>query len=153
MRFTVDSNVLVYALIADDPDKHRIASDLMIRAMLLDVVVTAQAMAEFVNVVRRKHPSHFDAALAQAKRWTTLMSIVETTGNHVLRAADFARRHRLQLWDSVIWQAARSAHAVLFLSEDLQDGLSLEGMTVLDPFNPANQSRLRELLTEAPEPE
>jgi predicted nucleic acid-binding protein len=150
VRFTVDSNVLVYALVRDPAEKHRVAADLMIRAMTLDAVLCAQALAEFLNVIRRKQPSHFDAARAQAERWATVFTVADTSAEHVLRAGAFAARHRLQLCDSLIWQVARSSHAAFFLSEDLQDGLSIDGMTVLNPFNPGNRERLREILTGAP---
>lgn len=150
MRFAVDSNVLVYALVRADREKHRVASELMIRGMLLDMVLPAQVIGEFLNVMRRKHPVHFDAARAQATRWEVTCPLIETRGEHVLRGADFAAKHRLQLWDSVIWQVVRSARATLFLSEDLQDGLSIEGLTVLNPFEPANEPKLRDLLGAGP---
>lgn len=146
MRFTVDSNLLVYAFIRDDAAKHAVASDIMIRAMLLDCVVAAQTLAEFLNVIRRKHHRLFDEARAQAMRWAATFQMLETRTEHVLEAAEFAARHKLQLWDSIIWQVARSAHAVRFLSEDLQDGLTIGGMTVVDPFKTPNETSLRELL-------
>jgi hypothetical protein len=36
--------------------------------------------------------------------------------------------------------------ADVLLTEGLQDGLSLEGMAVLNPFNAANRERLSDLL-------
>ena len=151
MRFTVDSNILVYGFIRDDERKHAIASDIIIRAMVLDCVLTAQSIAEFLNVIRRKRRELFEEARAQADRWMMTFTVLDTTGDHILKAADFAVRHRLQLWDCIIWQVARSAHAIRFLSENLQDGLDLEGMRVIDPFNPANDAKLRDLLAEASE--
>ena len=52
-RFTIDSNVLVYAFIRSDLRKHKIAAEIMYRAMGLDAVLTAQVLAEFLNVIRR----------------------------------------------------------------------------------------------------
>ena len=146
MRFAIDSNILVYAFIRDDHRKHKIASDIMVRAMLLDAVVAAQTVGEFLNAIRRKHPKFFEQAIEQAKRWNKTLNIVGTSRSDVLTGAEFASQHKLQLWDSIIWKVARSAHAVLFLTEDLQDRLSLEGMKVLNPFEPANELELRNLL-------
>lgn len=148
MRATIDSNILVYASAGESGEKHRIASELLIKAMSHDVVMTVQALAEYLNVIRRKHPVHFAAARAQAERWATTFTIVDTTIAHLLNAADFALRHRLQFWDSVIWQAARSAQATLFLSEDLQDGMSLDGMSVLNPFRSENEVRMKALFAD-----
>ena len=147
MRFAIDSNVLVYAFVRDDPRKHQIASEIMVRAMVLDCVLAAQTVAEFLNVIRRKQPKLFDEARAQADRWHAIFELLDTSGEHILHGADFAARHKLQLWDSIIWQVVRSAHAVLFLSEDLQDHLSLDGMRVLNPFEPANDGELQQLLS------
>jgi predicted nucleic acid-binding protein len=146
VRFTLDSNILVYGVDSGTPEKHAIASDLILRAALSDAVLTAQALAEFLAVIRRKLPAQLPSAAEYADRWAAAFPIVPTTWEHVSAAASFAARHKLQLWDSIIWQGARMAGASLFLSEDLQDGLSLEGMTVLDPFKSDNRERLGTLL-------
>lgn len=149
MRFSVDSNVLVYALLKEDKRKHEIASDIMIRAMLLDCTIAAQSLAEFLNVVRRKRASAFGDACAQARRWTDTITTVGTRSEDVLEAGSFCVRYRLQFWDSLIWQVARSARASILLSEDMQDGFEADGMRVLNPFAEANGSALRDLLAAA----
>ncbi len=145
MRFAVDSNILVYALIRADEVKHAIASGIMLRSMHSDAVVPAQAIGEYLNVIRRKHPEHYDMSADQAARWQTTLTILPTTGDHVIAGAAMAGKHKFQLWDAIIWQVSRSAHAAVFLSEDLQDGLRIDGMRVLNPFEPANESELNSL--------
>ena len=66
----------------------------------------------------------------------------------MIRGADFARRHSLQYWDSVIWQVASAAGATALISEDMQDGLVLDGMMVINPFNAANDELVSLLLAE-----
>jgi len=146
VRLTLDSNILVYAVDDATPQKHAAARDLMERAPYADVVMAVQALAEFLAVIGRKYPAHLDAARAQADRWAQTMVCVPTYWSHVSAAAAFASRYRLQSWDALIWQIAKSAGAEVFVSEDLQDGLSIDGMTVIDPFNPANADRLARLL-------
>ena len=149
MRFSVDSNILVYAYLVEDEPKHTIASDLMIRAMLLDCVLPVQVLAEFLNVVRRKRLESFGEAQAQVQRWTETIQIVDTTAQHVLKGAEFSRQHRLQLWDSIILQVAQSAHSRLIFSEDFQDRFEFDGMRILNPFNPENEQELRAILSSA----
>ena len=146
MKFTVDSNVLVYAVDSQTPEKQAIARNIMRRATLLDAVLTGQALAEFLNVVRRRAPASFSTARAQAARWATIFPIAGTSWECIDRAAAMAEAHKLQLWDCVIWQAARSLQAQIFISEDLQDGFSAEGMSVLNPFKSSNAERLAALL-------
>lgn len=146
MRFALDSNILVYALIRDDEAKHAVASRILLRSIDLDAVIPAQVVAEYLNVVRRKHPEYFRTALDQAERWAETLTILPTTIEDIVNGGEFALKHRMQLWDAVIWQVARSARAALLVSEDLQDGLSIEGLRVLNPFISGNADELDKLL-------
>ena len=42
--------------------------------------------------------------------------------------------HQFQVWDAVIWAASQHTGAAVLLSEDMQDGFTLNGMTVVNPF-------------------
>lgn len=148
---TFDTNVLVYAVDAETPDKHERARGLLRSARDADLVLTAQTLGEFLNVFRTRKRSLYSAAVLQAERFATLFPVLNTTAEHVLTASTFAEKYKLQLWDCVIWQIARSAGASFFISEDLQDGLTLEGMTVINPFEPSNDAALRSLLRPAAE--
>lgn len=152
MRFTLDSNILVYALDAATPRKRAVARDILDRAKLLDAVLTTQAVAEFLAVVRRKDVKAFPLALAEAERWAVLFPIGPTTWDQLGEAAAMADRHRLQLWDCLIWRSALAMGATVFISEDMRDGFSLDGMTVLDPFAAANATPLADLLAQPAEP-
>jgi predicted nucleic acid-binding protein len=152
VRFTIDSNVLVYSIDLAFPEKSAIARRILAAAPFADAVLTAQALGEFVKVVRRKFPNQSETARAQANDWAQLLPVVSTTWPTINTAAVFAQRYRLQFWDSVIWQSARSVNAEILLSEDLQDGLTLEGMTVLNPFDPANSDRVEALLQSSAAP-
>jgi predicted nucleic acid-binding protein len=147
LRFTLDSNVLVYSLDRLDQERHAIAVDVVARAATRDAFLTTQSIGECLNVVRRKRLASFDEARRQAERWIEAFEIVDTSGILLPIAAVFAERHRLQLWDAVLWQVARSAGADVLLSEDFQDGLSLEGIRVVNPFEARNESRLSTLLS------
>lgn len=146
MRFTVDTNVLVYAVDRTDPVRHPLALEIMLGAVDADFVLTVQAVGEFLNVARRKRPDLYSEARSEAERWLTLYPMAPTSSHVLLEAADLAQRHKLQLWDSIIWQAARRASAEIFVTEDLHDGLVIDGMRVLNPFDPSNAAIVRELL-------
>ena len=57
-------------------------------------------------------------------------------------AGDLAAAHGLQLWDAVICTAAEHSGARAILTEDLQDGRLLQGMRIINPFNPANDAAI-----------
>jgi predicted nucleic acid-binding protein len=142
VRFALDSNILVYAFFDEEPAKHAMASAILTAADLADCILPAQAIGEFLNVVRRKEPRLLEPAEAQARRWLHTFETGATRGPDIVAAAALSREHKLQFWDSVIWQVTRAAGAEILLSEDMQDGLRLEGMRVLNPFLPKNRDLL-----------
>ena len=146
MRFTVDSNILIYTLDRLDERRHGPAKDLIARAAELDFFMTTQAIGEFLNVVRRKRLGAFDDAILLADRWIGLFEVVDTSSLDLCNAATLAERRRLQFWDSLMWQVSRSAGADVLLSENFQDGLQLGGMKVLNPFAETNRDELESLL-------
>lgn len=146
MRFTLDSNILVYAMGDIASPKHKLARDILVQAVPSDAFLTNQAIGEFLNVIRRKYPVLFPEAIEQARSLIQLFQVMETAPEHILAGAELSARHKLQFWDSVLWSVAQAAGAKILVSEDLQDGFSLDGMTVLDPFAPANATRLAGLL-------
>ena len=146
MRFAIDTNILVYAFIRDDGDKHHLAADLLIRASLTDAILPAQVLGEFMAVIRRKFSHYAGEAAEQIGRWAATFAIVDTTDAEVIEGARFALHHKLQVWDAIIWRAASSAGASYLLSEDMHDGLTLDGLTVIDPFKPANAALIATLL-------
>ena len=52
----------------------------------------------------------------------------------MLSAADLAADHRFGIWNAVVLSAAARAGCRLLLSEDVQDGFTWSGVTVVDRF-------------------
>jgi predicted nucleic acid-binding protein len=145
IRPTLDSNVLIYALVEPDSAKGRRAIELIAVTAGRGVLAT-QALGEFLWVVRRRRPDLAVDALQTLGQLREVFAIVDTSVALLAAAAELRARCRLQFWDAVIWQAAASAGANLLLSEDLQDGFRADGMRVLNPFAPANVVELDRLL-------
>lgn len=146
MRFTVDSNILVYALDRGTPIKQATAAVILAALPLGDNFLAAQALGEFLAVFRRRFRSELDAALAQAERWSITLPIVATSAEAMLAAGRQSIDHDMQFWDCVIWQTARINRAAVLLSEDMHDGFAHAGVTVLNPFAESNRAQLDALL-------
>lgn len=149
MSFTFDSNVLIYAYDDGAENKRDRARALLREARNSALILTAQAIGEFLNVVRRKLSHQYPEVRAQAELMSAVFPVVPTQADDIFLAADFAERYKLQLWDSVIWQVAAGAGATIIFSEDMQDGLALDGMMVVNPFNPANDELVRLILADS----
>jgi hypothetical protein len=64
----------------------------------------------------------------------------------MLLAADLAADHQLGIWDSVILATASQAGCRLLLSEDMQDGFTWGGVTVVNPFSETTSAMLESLI-------
>ena len=144
---TLDSNILIYARLEPDSTKGELAAHLVARCAPRGVLA-AQALAEFLAVVRRRRPEQLAAAIHEAGLYRRVFKVAPTMPDVILAAGALALRHNLQIWDAIIWKAAAGLGASLFLSEDLQDGLELDGMRVLNPFKEDNTSKLEHLIAE-----
>jgi predicted nucleic acid-binding protein len=130
----VDTNVLVYAEDGRDAVRRDVAGRALggLWASGLGVIST-QVLQEFYNAATRKLKMPPEAArriVAQYAEWP----VVETTTQLIVSASLLHERHRLSFWDAVVVEAALLSGATTLLSEDLQDGRRIGGLTIVDPF-------------------
>jgi len=109
-------------------------------------VVPVQVLGELFNVlVRKAGKSRIDARYALLS-WRDTFSVVETSSEAMLAAADLAMDHQLGIWDAVILSAAAQGGCRLLLSEDLQEGFTWAGVTAVNPFAAPRHALLHALL-------
>lgn len=145
MRPALDSNVLLHGFLEPDSDKGMLANELVQRVAGTGVLAV-QVLGEFLWVVRRRRPEWSARAARRVELLREVFTVVDTDFELLMAGQELMSRHRLQLWDAVILKAAARAGAKLLLSEDMQDGIRLDNMLVLNPFNAANNARLDTLL-------
>lgn len=153
MRLTLDSNVLIYALFGGDR-RHGRAVELVERASRADCVQTLQSYGECFRVLVQKRGLDARTAAAQVTRLRSLFAITAASPDRLDVAMEAVARHSLSFWDAMLWATAKAAGCRLILSEDGQDGRDLDGVVLLNPFNPDN-ARLIDLALPAqgmPEP-
>ncbi|HEV2851186.1 MAG TPA: PIN domain-containing protein [Thermoanaerobaculia bacterium] len=132
----VDSNVLVYAVSNDEPEKQSRAREIVARGFTEGCfAISTQVMLEvYVNVTRKAKiglPAQEAFEYVQAfAEWP----VIEMTPEMVLSALGLAQRSKISPWDAAILEAARQAGCKTVLSEDLGDGQIYQGITVENPF-------------------
>lgn len=131
-----DANVLLYVLDERDPAKQARAAAWHERLWREWLGRTStQVISEFyVNLKRMA-----GARMSQEEAWTLASRYLAweplPIDRDVLRfARDVERRYRISWWDSLIVVAAQLQDCEILLTEDLQDGMVLEGVTVRSPF-------------------
>ena len=137
MSFAFDTNVLIYAVGHGD-QRHDEAKKLVKAAFLSDGIVPVQVLAEFTNVCRRKRLLLPGPTAERVAEWRTMFTVPPTQVDDVEAAADLCVRFKVAFFDALIVAVARSAGATILFSEDMQDGMSFDGLRIADPFKPAN---------------
>jgi predicted nucleic acid-binding protein len=133
-RFTLDSNVLVYAFDSNSPEKRRVAAEILRMAATLDCVLTLQSLAEFFVVVTRKGKVNVKTATTIVEKWRSLFPIVAASSDTLMQAIDRQARYNLSFWDSMLLATAAQAGCSLVVSEDMTDGQRVDGVLILSPF-------------------
>lgn len=126
----LDTNVLVYAF-SDDPRSAR-AEDLLAKGCASSV----QALNEFANVARRKLAMEWREVREALDAIRVLVAPIAPLDLEThLAGIEIAQRHRLSVFDAMMLAAALQLGCTIFWSEDLQDGLVVEGrITIRNPF-------------------
>ncbi|MDH5564375.1 MAG: PIN domain-containing protein [Nitrospirota bacterium] len=62
--------------------------------------------------------------------------VVANDEQAILGAIDLKMKYQLSFWDSLILEAARRSGATTLYCEDLSYGQQVEGVTVVNPFEP-----------------
>jgi predicted nucleic acid-binding protein len=136
----VDTNVLVYTHDARDRAKQRRAVEVL-RALVQTerAVLSVQCLTEFFRAVTQRLPEPLTIPQARAEVSLLMQSyrVLPLTPLVVLEACDGVVTHQLALWDALIWAIARLNQVPIVLTEDAPHGRFLDGVTFLNPFDPA----------------
>jgi predicted nucleic acid-binding protein len=151
MRVSLDANILVYALQAEER-RHKTARDLVARAIVADCVQTLQSLAECFNALVPKRSFEPSRAMAEVERFKAAFPVEAAQPADLDRAMWATMHHRFAFWDAMLWATARRAGCRVLLSGDGHDGRDLEGVTFINPFNQAN-ARLIDLALPRLEPD
>jgi predicted nucleic acid-binding protein len=132
----VDTNVLAYAHDRSEAAKRPVA-----RALLETLwrdhagVLSTQVLQElYVVVTRRFDPPMPRSAARELVVLYGTWPVVQVDVPLVVAASELEGRHTLSFWDALVVEAARRAGATRLVTEDLQPGRELGGVTIENPF-------------------
>jgi len=135
--FFLDTNILIYSFDAAAPEKQKIAQEI-ITAMLHTQrgIISSQVVQEFLNVAIRK----FIRPMASSEAREYLQLVLLPLCQHYPSIAFYNRALLVQeetgyaFYDSLILTAAIEARCQTLLTEDLQNGRVVQGVTIINPF-------------------
>lgn len=131
----LDANVLVYAQDHGDPQKQKTAQGLVRRAILGEMVVSTQTLAEFSAIILQKFSALYssDDVLGMLDAFAPIKVVVPDAGI-VRRAVEAHATYGVHFYDGMIVAAAERAGCERIWSEDLNAGQKYFGVKVENPF-------------------
>ena len=135
MRPFFDTNVLVYAVDQEEPEKSAVAGALAEEHLVEgEGMISVQVLREFYVASRRLRRPLTEEQAGEMVGYFSTFKIQVETADMVLSAVSRSQEHSLSFWDALIVEAALAAGADTLLTEDLQHGQVIEGLRVHNPF-------------------
>lgn len=132
----VDTNILLYARDASEPEKQLVANALLEELWEnRNGRLSVQVLNEyFVNATRK-----LDPGLTAEEAWDDIEALNSWDPMPIdmailTRSYAVQRRYGLSWWDSMIVAAAEACGCARIYSEDLSHGATYFGITVVNPF-------------------
>lgn len=131
-----DSNVLIYMFDKRNPAKQLVAAGLVVDGTANSATISFQVVQETLAVMTRKIENPATPEEARAFMNDVLIPLWEVmpTAELYIQALEIQQRYGFHFYDALIVAAALSAGCTRLLSEDLQDGQRIEGLTIVNPF-------------------
>ncbi len=124
-----DSNILVY-LTDTESGKAGQTEDLLAEGG----VISVQVMNEFANVALRKVSLGWSETRDFLDTFRATLEIVPLTLETHERGIALAERYQINVYDGMIVAAAMMAGCKTLYSEDMHDGLVIDGLTIRNPY-------------------
>ena len=135
--YLVDANVLVYAFDASEAAK-QMRANAVLKALQMsgNGFLSVQVLGEFYRATtqRIKPPLEPTLALEAIDLWLDVWPVLPTTTEILRVAAPAAATYQLQIWDAVIWASAKMNGIQVLLSEDMQNGQTIDGVRIVNPL-------------------
>jgi predicted nucleic acid-binding protein len=133
-RSFIDTNILIYSDDADEPEKQKVALNLLKSGWHNgNAVMSTQVLQEYFSASTRK----LKIPAEQAQRKIELLSHLEIASiehQDIVRAIELHRLHSFSFWDSLIVRMAQKTACAILYSEDMQDGRKIDGVQIVNPF-------------------
>jgi predicted nucleic acid-binding protein len=133
-RSFLDTNILIYSIDRANSGKQDTALELIARhAKERTGIISTQVLQEFYSAATRKLGVE-PLQARQHLRDFRVFDIVQVTPAIIEEGIDCSIIHQLSFWDGLIIAAAATAASSELLSEDLNHGQTIQGITVRNPF-------------------
>lgn len=129
MSAFIDTNVLIYA------QGTGAKSETARQVILVGGIISVQVLNEFAAVLRRKFRLEWDVIVDALADVCAALGPVQLIDVEIhSKAVALARSHDFSFYDALIVASALAAGCGTLMTEDLQAGRRIAGMTIVNPF-------------------
>jgi predicted nucleic acid-binding protein len=134
LKVSLDTNILVHAEGVHDAVRREKAREVVKSIGAHRIFIPMQALNELAFLLFKKgRRTRSDIAVTLAA-WMSTHGTIDTTHSVFRDALSLSALHKLQIFDAVVLASAAQAGCSLLLSEDMHDGFTWRGCTVVNPF-------------------
>lgn len=132
----VDTNILVYAVDANEPVKGPMAIDLLRGLQSQQTVLLWQVICEFGAAIARRSIAVDPPVGAPAimTAWLDIFPLALPSRAAVETAWRLMNSHQLSYWDSMLLGACIDAGVTRLYTEDMQSRPNIGGVELVNPF-------------------
>ena len=144
---TGDTNLFIYAIDPKDISKQVAARAIIVRLRQRRASIALQVVGEFQNTALRKLKTARPYVAEYAVGLLQSFHTFSPSRSSAIAALEEMAAGRLSYWDALMLASAAEAGCTTMLSEDMQDGATLLGLEIVNPFAAGGVSpRAAELL-------
>ena len=146
MQVALDTNILAYAEGVGDTVRCTSAVQLIEQLPSEFVLLPAQTLGELFRVLTGKAKRSAERSREAIMTWADTFEIADSSWTAFQAGIDLVVDHQLQIWDALIMAVAAENHCRLLISEDMQNGFTWRGITVVNPFSRPSSPLLENIL-------
>ena len=136
-RVFFDSNIFVYSVDGKNPEKMKIAQNLISNASSEGTaIISTQNLQEFYNATTKKLNRDKNDAKLDVEDFSEMFPVVQINVPLITKAVDLQIRYQLSFYDALIVATASKENCVICYSEDLNNGQIYDGVKIVNPFQP-----------------
>ena len=148
-RFSLDAGILFCAVDRAAGERHRIATQLVTRALDGDCILSLQAVTEFFAAVTRKEKMLLSDAAQLVRDWISIFPVVSPTATNLDAALVLVTAGRAELAQATQIACLEANECCVLLSEDFDGKARIGQVEIVNPFARSLPAPLAFLLAEA----
>lgn len=136
----IDSNIFLYAFSDKDLNKHKKASEIITQ----NGVISVQVINEVSNNMLKKLNFTNSDITEFVKSCYTRYDIVNFNMDIFIKASNLRDNYNISYYDSLIVSSAIFSKSTILYSEDMQNNLKIDTLTITNPFKIIDECKINE---------